>query len=141
VRCAGERVHASVLHAMRRRCVRHAATVPVPGMRVAFWRCTPSRRGDTMTATTAFLAQLAQGPLPTVESEPERIAMLQVLQRTGHIHARFEVREGRTRATVEALTPLGRKMASCLDNGMSRRLTTAFWAFKVRESEAPQPHA
>ncbi len=88
-----------------------------------------------MTATIAFLAQLAQAQLPTAESNPERIAMLQVLHRTGHIHMRFERREGRTLAVVETLTPLGRKMASCLEGGMPRRLSTAFWAFKVRESE------
>ncbi|MEZ2299233.1 hypothetical protein [Variovorax sp. RCC_210] len=93
-----------------------------------------------MTATIAFLAQIAQAHLPTVESNPERIAMLLVLHRTGHVTVRLEQRKGRTLAVVETLTPLGRKLGSCLEGGTPRRLTTAFWALKVRESKASRKH-
>jgi hypothetical protein len=89
--------------------------------------------------TAACLSQLAKGPLPLVETDPERIAMLQALQRMGHIRAHAEQRAGHAVLVVEALTPLGRKIESCLDGGRPRRLTTAFWAFKVRETGPREP--
>jgi hypothetical protein len=72
-----------------------------------------------MTATIAFLAQIAQAQLPTVESNPERIAMLLVLHRTGDVTVHLDQRKGRTLAVLETLTPLGRKMGSCLDGGIA----------------------
>ncbi|MDB5827018.1 MAG: hypothetical protein JWQ73_1238 [Variovorax sp.] len=87
-----------------------------------------------MNTLSTFLSQLAQVPLPAVETDPKRVAMLQALQRTGHIRAHFELRDGGTQATVDALTAAGRKMASCLEGGMPSRLSTVFWAHKVREA-------
>lgn len=89
--------------------------------------------------TAACLSQLAKGPLPHVEEDPERVAMLQAMQRMGHIRAHTEQRGGRMVVVVEALTPLGRKIESCLDGGVPRRLTTAFWAFRVQETVPREP--
>ncbi|MDQ0571144.1 hypothetical protein QFZ42_002978 [Variovorax paradoxus] len=85
----------------------------------------------------AYLAQLAREALPATVDEPAKIAMLRSLDRTGHLRARFYSVDDTPLATVEAVTPLGLKVISCFRHRPSPRLTTAFWAFRVREAEAP----
>jgi len=85
--------------------------------------------------TAELLTQLAKEPLPWVEIDPERVALLQAMQRMGHIRAHREQRDGQTVVVVEALTAGGRKIASGAPAGAARRLTTAFWAFRVHDAD------
>lgn len=62
------------------------------------------------------LALLLKEPLPLVEQDPTRVAMLQTMQRIGHIRAHSELRDGRTRIIVEAVTPLVSDQPSHLDS-------------------------
>jgi hypothetical protein len=84
-----------------------------------------------------YLALLAKETLPLVVDDPKRIAMLRTLRRAGHVRVHFSGNFDHEQALVEALTPLGRKVLSCLASGASSRILRAFWAFGVHESRRP----
>jgi hypothetical protein len=96
-----------------------------------------SHDSEEPTMHMAYLAQLARESLPVTVDDPAKIAMLRSLDRAGHLQARFYSADDTQLATVDTVTPLGFKVISCFRHRPSPRLTTAFWAFRVREAETP----